>query len=224
MARTRVPGLGWQLTVLVSLLAGAGASAQSPDWAALLSDHGRLPKRERLVVLDASGRELARVDGSARAVPVPANIAELLATPSLGATLLHNHPEMTSFSGADLDLLAQAGVRRVIAVTADGTTFEAAAGPRFAEAWAAEMRLDLPARLASRAQTEAWRRGLPPESLTLHEPHVAALILSRLGVINYRVTPSLTARIAFDRYREVFARLIDVETAAAVAAPQISGR
>jgi hypothetical protein len=210
--------------MLVSLVAGAGASAQSPDWAALLRDHGRLPKRERLVVLDASGRELARVDGTERAVPVPANIAEMLATRALGATLLHNHPEMTSFSGADLDLLAQVGVRRVIAVTADGTTFEATAGPHFGDGWAAAMRQDLPARLASRVQTEAWRRGLPPEVLVPHEPHVAALILGRLGVITYRVSPSLTARLAFDRYREVFARLIDVETAAAVAAPQASGR
>jgi hypothetical protein len=245
MARIcRVPGLRGQLTALLSLMVVAAPQGQSQppgavvtpiawrdqaparaseDWAAVLTDHGRLPKRERLVVLDASGRELARVDGSERAVPVPADLAERLCSEALNATLVHNHPELAGFSAADLDVLGHVGVRRVVAVSADGTTFEAAAGPHFAESWAVAMRRDLPARLAARVQAESWRRGLPADALAPHEAHVAALVLARLGVIDYRVSPSLTARLAFDRYREVFARVVTTESASA-AAPATASR
>ena len=62
------------------------------------------------------------------------------------------------------------------------------------------------------------------DALAVHEPHLVATILRRLGVLDYRVSPSLTARVAYDRNRTVFDRVVDAETDAAVAPPPSRSR
>jgi len=142
----------------------------------------------------------------------------------LEATLVHNHPEQASFSAADIEVLSRTGVRRVVAVTSDGTTFEAEAGQSFSDSWATLLRVELPKRLHARVMEEAARYGVSPNLLTLHEPHLAGLVLRRLGVLDYRVSPSLIARLSYDRYRDIFDRIVDVETAAALGTSGQSGR
>jgi hypothetical protein len=243
------PGLGWRLAGVFSLMAVVSPSAQSPrpapatvtadladrvptvsassvsTWTRLLAAGGRLSAQERLVVLDADGSVLAQVDGGKRSVLVPEALTARLCSEPVGATLIHNHPEVSSFSTADLEALTQLGVHRIVAITADGTTFEATAGSRFSDVWAPALRAELPARVHARVTDEALRAGLPSDALAAHEPHLVALILRRLGVLDYRVSPSVTARVAYDRYRIVMGRVVDAETDAAIApAPTRSRR
>jgi hypothetical protein len=237
------PGLGWHLAGVFSLLAVAAPGAQAPRqaaviisadvtekvptvapavvtaWMRLLSASGRPAGHERLVVLDADGAVIAQVEGQKESVLVPEDVAEKLCSQPIGATLLHNHPDLAGLSAADLDMLAHAGVRRVVAIAADGTTFAAAAGPSFAETWASRLRSDVPARVRARVADEALRQGVPPAAVAMHEAHLTAMILRRLGVVDYRVSPSITARLAYDRNRSIFDRVVDAETAALTAAP-----
>jgi len=244
----RTSGLGWLIAGMLSLLAVDAPSAQSPrapvansvadwrdavptvspaavaTWTKLLSDKGRLPKHERLIVLDADGAVLAQVDGEQRSVRVPAELSDQLCSQAIGATLIHNHPDQASFSAADIEVLARAGVRRVVAISADGTTFEAETGPSFSDGWAARLRSELPKRVHARIAEEAARFSASLNLLSLHEAHLTGLVLRRLGVLDYRVSPSLTTRVAYDRYRDIFDRIVEAETTAAVSAHALNGR
>jgi hypothetical protein len=244
----RTQGLGWHIAGVLGLLAVCApvVRAQHPSqvapvadwresvptvapasvatWTRLLAEKGRLPRRERLVVLSPDGVVLAQADGDERSVRVPAELAEQLCSQALGATLLHNHPEQASFSAADIEVLSRTGVRRVVAVSADGTTFEAEAGSSFHDAWATRLRAELPKRVHGRVLEEAARYDVSPSALALHEPHLTGVILRRLGVLDYRVSTSLTTRLAYDRYREIFDRIVESEVNAAVGASGPNGR
>jgi hypothetical protein len=108
-----------------------------------------------------------------------------------------------SLSGTDLNQLAKPGVERVIAVSPDGSVFEATAGPKF-EAAAFNTFYDrVLADATDRASREAQRDGVDLSRVYPNLCHLAALALDRAGVIQYRMTPSLRLRAELDRYRHV---------------------
>src|SRR5262249_38195439 len=104
-----------------------------------LSDHGirtwlkRLEGEsgsagERLLVLNASGEQLAERSGGATAVVLGREMDDLLRTPAAGLVLVHNPPASIGLSDADLSQLAKPGVAAIVAIGHDGSVYIAAAG------------------------------------------------------------------------------------------------
>lgn len=87
---------------------------------------GRVNNRERLIVLDeATGNELARLDGEARAVSFNQAIAAILHDDARSVRLIHNHPSDGSLSEADFGALTNPGVTGIEAAGHGGSRYVA---------------------------------------------------------------------------------------------------
>jgi len=172
-------------------------------WRAALGEAGAMPRFERLLVVGSDGVILGEANGGENDVLLPEALAQLLGSGAVRATLVHNHPGGVSLSGTDLSQLAKPGVERVIAVSPDGSVFEAAAGPRFDAATFNTVYERVLAEATDRASREAKRDGVDLSKVYPNLCHLAALALDRAGVIHYRMTPSLRLRAELDRYRHV---------------------
>ena len=170
-------------------------------WRSVLGNGGPMPDFERLLIVGSDGTILGEANGDERQVLLPEPIARLLSDGAVRATLVHNHPGGVSLSGTDLGQLGKPGVERVIAVSPDGSVFEASAGARFDACAFDALYKDVLAAVTERVNREAQREGVDPARLYPNLTHLAALTLDRAGVIRYRITPSLRLRIELDRYR-----------------------
>lgn len=188
----------------------AGVRVQA--WTKALATDGRLPNHERMLVVSSAGEVLSVVDGDRNRVILPAPLAEMLARMPLDATLVHNHPDSVSLSGADLFQLAKVGVSRVVALGHDGSVYEASAAARFGEGASIESRYDAVLQcVLDRVIRESQFSGADLVGLYPHIPHVVALIFERAGVIHYSVRPSVDTWVTLERYRSVIQRVVDLE-------------
>jgi len=178
-------------------------------WRSVIGNGGPMPGFERLLVIGRDGAVLGEVNGGENDVLVPEGLCALLSTGSVRATLVHNHPGGVSLSARDLSQLAKAGVDRVIAVSPDGSVFEAARGPRFDLSTFDTLYDRVLAEAADRVNREAQRDGVDLARLYPNLTHLGALALDRAGVIHYRLTPSLKLRTELDRYRRALEWTVD---------------
>jgi hypothetical protein len=189
---------------------GRAAGLSGSYWEAALANGGPPPRHERLLVVMPDGRVRDVVEGERDHVLLPAELSRELAERRLDATLVHNHPLGGSLSGADLVHLGKVGVASVIAVGADGSVYEASAGPAV-DQFSGSVHLLLAHRIRQRLTSEAWREGIDPAALWPHAAHVIAQALHRARFIEYRTRPSLTVRLAWLRFRDLFDRVIATE-------------
>ncbi len=183
-------------------------------WIQLIGDDGRLPDRERLVVLTTDGRVLGVVDGDDCGVRFPPRIDALLSSGSVHVVLAHNHPKSTSLSGADLALLGRRGVERVVAVGNDGSVYEATAGRRFVEAaTVARLFPEVEARVRARLPLAAMGAGVPAEAGFDYFSHLVASAFARANVIDYRWRMSASAAAGYVVDAAWLDRIVSSETA-----------
>ncbi|HEY7473390.1 MAG TPA: hypothetical protein VH679_00140 [Vicinamibacterales bacterium] len=202
----RSPGTERRLVLPDGRLSGLSGAY----WATALANGGPAPRHERLLVVMPDGRLLDVIDGERDHVLLPVELSRELSQRKLDVALVHNHPAGVSLSGTDLMHLAKIGVAAVIAIGSEGSVYEASAGARF-DVFDDGLYLGLIRRLQDRLAREAWRSNEDPGALYQHVPHLAAVVLHRARVIDYRVVPSLTAHLAFVRYREVLERVATAE-------------
>jgi hypothetical protein len=191
----------------IDLPKGTTAGLDAGFWSRALGLKG-LGKRERLIVLDSDGRILEAVDGSEDRVLLSSAMADALSAGAFCVTLVHNHTLPVGLSGDDFRQLSKPGVERIVAVASDGAVYEAtarAARPMLESAFF-ETTLT---RVETRLTSEARREGLPIADLYPHLPHLVAQVMQRVGLIDYRVTPGVTAHVGFLRYRTIFQRVVD---------------
>jgi hypothetical protein len=182
-------------------------------WATALANGGPAPRHERLLVVTPDGRVLAVLDGDRDRVMLSLELVRDLSERRLQATLVHNHPTPVGLGESDLTHLGKTGVSRVVAVGSEGTVYEAAAGPRYdADRFTDNLYSVVQRRVRERLAAEAWNDRADPHALSPHVPHVVAVVLHRADVIDYLVTPSETIRAAFDRYHDLFERVVCAET------------
>ena len=87
---------------------------------------GRVNNRERLILLDeATGNELSRLDGSAHAVSFNQATTDLLQDKTKSIRLIHNHPSDNSLSEADFGTLTLPGVNGIEAAGHGGSRYSA---------------------------------------------------------------------------------------------------
>jgi hypothetical protein len=172
-------------------------------WRAALGNGGPMPGFERLLVVAADGRILGEANGDENQVLLPEALCRLLSEGRVRATLVHNHPGGVSLSGNDLSQLGKPGVDRVIAVSPDGSVFEASAGPKFDAGTFDARYARVLADVTERVNREARRDSIDLAPLYPNLSHLVAMALDRTDVIRYRMTPSLKLRVELDRYRHV---------------------
>jgi hypothetical protein len=188
--------------------AGKPSGLSGAYWTAALANGGPAPRHERLLAVMPDGRVLGVVDGGRDHVMLSVALLRDLSERKLQATLVHNHPTSVSLGESDLLHLAKVGVARVVAVGSDGTVYEAAAGARYdAARFAENLYQTVESRVRERLVTEVRRDREDPAALSMHVNHLVAIVLDRARVIDYVIIPSETARLAFDRYRELFERV-----------------
>src|SRR5262245_10236495 len=100
-------------------------------WRTAIGNGGPMPGFERLLAVGNDGLVLAESNGDEHHVLLPEALSLRLSQGAVHATLVHNHPGGVSLSGNDLSQLGKPGVDRVIAVSPDGSVFEASAGSKF---------------------------------------------------------------------------------------------
>jgi hypothetical protein len=188
--------------------AGKPSGLSGAYWTAALANGGPAPRHERLLAVMPDGRVLGVVDGGRDHVMLSVALVRDLSERKLQATLVHNHPTSVSLGESDLMHLAKIGVARVVAVGSDGTAYEAAAGARYdAARFAEDLYQTVEGRVRERLAAEVRRDREDPGTLSMHVNHLVAIVLDRARVIDYVTSPSETARLAFDRYRELFERV-----------------
>lgn len=181
-------------------------------WTRALAMGGRLPDHERMMIVSNVGRILTVVEGERDRVVLPPAIFEVLSRLPLNATLIHNHPDSVSLSGADLVQLAKIGVTRVVALGHNGTMYDASAASDFGQGDAVQYRYDLVlTRVIDRIARESRLTGANLDGLYPHIPHIAALVFDRADVIRYQVRPSVDTWMTLERYRNVIRRIVDTE-------------
>ncbi|HYN07693.1 MAG TPA: hypothetical protein VES67_09905 [Vicinamibacterales bacterium] len=191
---------------------GRASGLNGSYWQAALANGGPAPRHERLLVVMPDGLVLGVVDGERDRVMLPIDLTRELSERELQALLVHNHPSCVSLSRSDLMHLAKIGVAGVVAVGSDGTVFEASAAPRYdPDLFAERLYPQLKNRVQERLATEASRDRVDLAMLDPHLAHLVAVVLHRARVIDYRVTPSVTAGLAHTRFRDLFERVIGPE-------------
>jgi hypothetical protein len=180
-------------------------------WRAALARGRTLPATERLVVFDEAGQALSTADGDRSHVTLPAPLELALQRHDSRLTLVHNHPNDSGLSSADLAQLRKPGIARIVAVAHEGSVFEAAAGPRFDDDVLRGAYATLLARIAGKLDSQ---RDWPPRQMAeAYElaTHLAALALDRSGVIVYRAALSPRRRGIVDRFDWLFAEIVRME-------------
>jgi hypothetical protein len=193
----------------IALPASGTMGLSGSFWRAVLGNGGPMPGFERLVVIASDGSILGEANGDENQVLLPETLARMLSDGAVRATLVHNHPAGVSLSGTDLGQLGKPGVDRVIAVSPDGSVFEASAGTRFDVCTFKALYTGMLAEVTERVNREAQRDGVDLARLYPNLTHLVALALDRAGVIRYRMTPSLKLRVELDRYRHVLEWTVD---------------
>lgn len=179
------------------------------DWRDALTQGGRLPPHERLVVVTPDGGIVRIVEGEETQVNLPADLQAALATGALRATLVHNHLADRGLSCADFRQLAKPGVAQVVAVGGRGSVFEAAAGPEYdARLFDAASCRDLFDRVATQLSAQLGAMLGPRSEPVDQVPHVVARALASAGVIVYRPVPATDASATLFRYGLEFDQLI----------------
>lgn len=194
----------------LTLPEGRTAGLSSRFWTHALTNGGRLPDHERLLVLASNGEVLDVVDGDTDHVLIPPSLDRMLCGGSARVTLVHNHPANVSLSGGDLFQLTKAGIERVVAVAHDGTVYEASS--RSTPAALARAIANYPRlleRLIAEARHEARLTDQDLSPLFPLLPHMAALALQRTEVIDYQARTSLDMRLTLDRYRTIIDRIVE---------------
>jgi hypothetical protein len=191
--------------------AGQPSGLSGSYWTTALANGGPAPRHERLLAVRPDGRVLSVIDGERDHVMLSVALVSALSEQKLQVTLVHNHPTIVSLGESDLTHLAKIGVSRIVAVGSDGTVYEAAVGSRYDPRFAENSYPAVESRVRERLAAEAWRDREDPEALSPHVPHLVAVVLHRAHVIDYLVTPSETVRATFDRYRDLFERVVCVE-------------
>jgi hypothetical protein len=197
-------------TVRRLVLPATGTTGLSGSyWRTALGNGGPMPGFERLLVVGNDGAILGEANGDEDHVLLPEPLFRMLSDGTVHATLVHNHPGGVSLSGTDLSQLGKAGVERVIAVSPDGSVFEASAGSKFDAKAFDGLYARLLKDVTERVNREALRDGVELARVYPNICHLVALALDRSGVIRYRMTPSLKLRIELDRYRHVLEWTVD---------------
>jgi hypothetical protein len=174
-------------------------------------------ERERLEVIAPSGRILAAVDGDESSVEIRASVDHLLWQPDAHLTLTHNHPHGVGLSGDDLEQLVKPGVDRIVAVGTDGSRYEAARGPRFAVRDFLGWQYPHAFRRVHAEIALVYRpTGSSSFDLAWFAPHLAALALRDIGVLDYHATLGLEFFNAQCRY------MLPLRRAAAAAAAELA--
>jgi hypothetical protein len=142
---------------------------------------------ERLLVVAQSGETIDTVDGSKSHVNFPSRLRPYLANAQNPITLIHNHRAGTGLNSNDLDLFARPGVQRIIAVTQDGSFYEASAAPPIDPATLKPCLYDHAQKALERA-LQYHRQLFEWYAVDENYGHLVALVLSRAGAISYRAT------------------------------------
>jgi hypothetical protein len=170
-------------------------------------------ERERLQIVKPGGRIVATIDGERSRVVITSTIDELLGEANAHLTLIHNHPGSVGLSGADLEQLTKRGVDRIVAVGADSSRYEARRGPAFdADAFIAwQYRA---AESAVRAfVSRVYREPQEPLDVARSVPHLTAIVLRNIGVLEYEVRLAHAQLEAERRYFFQFSRVVAHATA-----------
>lgn len=166
------------------------------------------PTHERLLAVTETGAVLHSLDGDGTRVVLTPEFDSDLLRDGAALVLVHNHPTGTSLSGNDISHLAKGGVLAVVAIGHDGSIYAASRGPHFDALWCeaeryANLRKDVRwAMLFEGTFTDGLR--FPFES---YAAHLAAMALSKAGVIDYAVRMAPDRRAAYDDRRVAFGRI-----------------
>lgn len=170
---------------------------------------GKANNRERMIVLDeATGNELARMDGGERSVSFGKDVEKMMDDKNQSVRLIHNHPSDSSFSSADFNALGWDGVYGIEAVGHEGSRFTALhpLGKRtefdtIAEAW----------RYANNAaifENIKTGRNMPMDLANWVHNHCVAQGLSEAGFIRYEAILSPGKTEALAPFKDILDRLI----------------
>ena len=175
-------------------------------WLAVLREKGPLTN-ERLLVVAQSGEIIDLVDGGKSHVKFPSRLRPYLTDARNPITLVHNHPAGNGLNANDLGLLARPGVQRIIAVTQDGSFYEASAAPPIDPATLEPCWYDRAQKALERA-LQRDRQLFDRYAVDENYGHLIALVLSRAGAITYRATLGGYRRLSWAVYRIAFERAV----------------
>jgi len=180
---------------------------------------------ERLMLVGPSNDIVAVVDGDPDRVTIDAAIDRLLRQPGATIRMVHNHPNGSGLSLADLLQLMKPGVAAIVAEGADCSRYEAARGPRFNQT-----RFE---GFYNRAYRQVVKDLLVARS---HEPalpafdgqiaHLTSLALHKAGVLQYRATLAGLRASEWNAYRPLLGPVTEAAAARVRESqdPQRSGR
>jgi hypothetical protein len=179
----------------------------------LVAAHGSvLAGQERMTILSRDGAVVASADGRETEVRIDPAVDALLATPGAHLTITHNHPHSVGLSAHDLEQLAKAGVETIEAIGADGSRYEASAGPWFDRDRFASRQY--PAALAEvTRQLRAQVRADELRACDDHIAHLVAIALHKAEVIRYRAALSRVRLWSFRTHDIVFGHVIEAAAA-----------
>ena len=200
-------GLMWGM-VVATLVAGSGTAKAQPSKPDLPQIAGRLDltasgagrwlnvlgvtpdkqSSERLLAISAAGETVATRDGGESSVSEAELDARLLRAGD-AVILVHNHPGNAGLSANYFAQLAKPGVAAVVAIAHDGDM--AVRGARY-DPVHFEQQQDHVARveIKKRLRVECGTGTLSAAASDAHFSHLAALALSKAGVIEYRAVLS----------------------------------
>jgi hypothetical protein len=180
---------------------------------------GRVNNRERFILLDAkSGKELGRFDSGKTGGAVPEWMAKLMNDKDNNIDVVHNHPNESSLSFEDTQIIKMSGVKSVEAITATGTVFRASAGASI-EA----VKLDVFAfRVAEKAivdyfeDTVKMGMAFTKDAANILWSHARNEALSKAGVFSYTAKPSGAVLTALSLHQKTFDRAVTIASRSVV--------
>ena len=220
-------GLTWGM-VVATLVAGSGTAKAQPSKPDLPQIAGRLDltasgaarwlevlgvtpdkqSSERLLAISAAGETVATRDGGESSVSLGAELDARLLRAGDAVILVHNHPGNAGLSANDLAQLAKPGVAAVVAVAHDGSIYMAVRGARYDPVHFEQQQYDVArVEIKKRLRVECGTGTLSAAASDAHFSHLAALALSKAGVIEYRAVLSSRPGASFEAARVAFGQV-----------------
>ena len=175
---------------------------------------GKANNRERMILIDdATGRELGRVDGTQSSVAFTDEMKRILQDPSNSARIIHNHPLSMSLSLSGLIAVkAHKGASAIEAIGHDGSLYIGGAG-------VGGIADGVTYSAAIKAVQIAFMAEVVAGNMSAHQAgdmfwHAVNTALAQAGIISYRAILSVRRQETLDGLGEAF----DAAVKAAVAA------